>query len=105
MPEVKNKAVELARIHAAEAQVEIQADAVSPKVRANELRLEAEDAAKDFPGREHEFMAAYDKELEAILEQASLVAAKDGQKAGAWLNMAGLAAVIVAAAFILFYFL
>ncbi|MGO3742440.1 hypothetical protein [Kerstersia sp.] len=105
MAEVKHTAIELARLHAAEAQVEIQAAAVSPSRRAQELRAEAQAAANDFPGREQEFMLAYDNELEAQMAQASVEAAATGQKAGAWLNIAGLGAAIIVAAVLLFYLL
>ncbi|MFT8274557.1 hypothetical protein ACMSSJ_03340 [Kerstersia gyiorum] len=103
MSEVKNSAMELARLHAAEAQVEIQAAAVSPTRRSDELRIEAEVAARNFSGREQEFMSAYDTELENQMAQASLEAAKTGEKAGAWINIASLAVAIIVAAVLLFY--
>ncbi|CAM4379109.1 hypothetical protein [Kerstersia similis] len=105
MSEVKHSAIELARLHAAEAQVEIQAAAVSPTRRSDELRVEAEAAAKSFPGREQEFMAAYDTELENQMAEASLEAAETGRKAGAWLNIASLAVAIIVVAVLLYYLL
>ncbi|QBR40951.1 hypothetical protein EHF36_10180 [Kerstersia gyiorum] len=98
MSHIKEKARALAKEHAFDIRVETRARSGEPNKAAYELRDQAEVAAKDFPGHESDFMSAYDKGLEAHLEDAALSTVRSAQRLSAWANVLGFFVVIVVAA-------
>lgn len=98
MSHIKEKARALAKEHAFEIRVETNARNGEPNKAAYELRDQAELASKDFLGQESDFLDAYDKSLQAHLEDAALSTVKSAQRLSAWANVLGLVVVIVVAA-------